>query len=872
LYDGVNDPDVGALSNWENRGSAAEATQSLIYEADGALKDGKGLWCASCHDQTETGTAVIDGFEDLLDGWASSGDINPDKSGIVSFWGSESSSGMERGIKGQYLNLWLEWAQSVECTGTAWKNLNPEVNFSNRDTFNFYLKFSDFASYVSVDGILGLKVGLRKAGTENEYSTAQFYINYSGDPAPHIKINNFVDRVWKLVSLPREVFSDPNWGLVDRITFQFFEKACTGDYTVVVHLDEIGCDITGANVWGDSQTRGCSTTGHRHCAWCHDSTREHIDYNRLTIWEYILADSRIEGEYDEHINPTEFRFYDQDDMKLRLALQKYDCDEYANDYGLCYQCHPEDRVRGDIQGQIDLEEPHTNFYNEYGTNLHEGHLPCHMTRLTCVACHDPHGQSSMAMMRDGMGGMVYLDAVEYPCTIQYGADSDGDGTMDWHDPDINKGAAQTRRGGGSTIEQTPYLGVFCVTCHAWPQAPDENDCFTYPYNCSDSSCTQAYYLRDYAYVPHTGEPDIGCMECHRDEGHATHFDTEGRGPGMAESNDGCDCCHEGQAPGLKAGACNNCHSDGGAFDGAQMALGSWDGGVYEEDGTLKPGNENWCLSCHDGDQASSNQDGSGELAPDVAGDNTTYGFNVTGHGRSTAYPLMYFQEDTGTGNPGAGLVCTDCHDATADHVSGGDMDRLKPGYENNQSNENCNQCHPPGTSATAAPQLYSNSSEYEAAEHGAWLCTACHDVHGTVAGAYPAMAADGARPLCLSCHHNNEPNPPSAPSDAPAEHDQTSDAACSICHNPHMPAHGGGEPNCFIGGCHGVKSMHAAHFYGEDGPGLPVDETGCYACHADGEVQCAYAPLFKNVEDPQGPPQYFGETAVCDGCHSAEGS
>jgi hypothetical protein len=525
---------------------SSAATQSLIYNTDGTLKDGKELWCASCHDQSEAGTAVIDGFEGPLDGWGSAGDVNDEKSGIVPFWGSESSAGMERGIKGQYLNVWLEWSRSTDCNGTVWKNMDPAVDFSNRDSFNFYLKFSDFAAYVSVDGILGVKVGLREAGT-TEYSVCQFYINYDGDPDPYIKINEFVDRVWKLVSLPREAFTDPDWGMVDQIYFQFYEKACTGNYTVVVHLDEIGCDITGANVVGDNQTWGCFTTGHGYCAWCHDSTREHIDYNRLTIWEYILADSRIEGEYDEHDNPTNFRFYDDPEMQVRLALRDYDNDELPNDYALCYQCHPEDWLRGDIQEQMAQGEPYTNFRDD-DYNIHDTHLPGPTRRITCVACHDPHGQSSMAMMRDEMGGLIYLDAEEYPCKIEYGADTDGDGKMDWHDPDINKGAAQTRSGGGSTIEETPYLGVFCITCHSWPLQPDENDCYDYPYGCCgkngcEGSCTSAYYMRDYAYVPHSDKMNCFSVGCHTvGPMHAAHFFSV-TGPGFEQNENGCNECH-----------------------------------------------------------------------------------------------------------------------------------------------------------------------------------------------------------------------------------------------------------------------------------------------------------------------------------------
>jgi hypothetical protein len=136
-----------------------------------------------------------------------------------------------------------------------------------------------------------------------------------------------------------------------------------------------------------------------------------------------------------------------------------------------------------------------------------------------------------------------------------------------------------------------------------------------------------------------------------------------------------------------------------------------------------------------------------------------------------------------------------------------------------------------------------------------------------VADHYPAMALDDGRALCLSCHNDTPPNPPSAPSEAPAAHDEASEIACSTCHNPHLPAHGGGEPNCFTSGCHTVNLMHAAHFVPPPaGPGFSLDETGCNECHADGRTQCADAPLFKN---PEGPPQYLSETAVCDPCHSA---
>ena len=57
-YDGVNDTNLGALHNWENLGSGAEAsyTVSMVYDGD-VLKLGKEKWCAACHD-ANSGTLV----------------------------------------------------------------------------------------------------------------------------------------------------------------------------------------------------------------------------------------------------------------------------------------------------------------------------------------------------------------------------------------------------------------------------------------------------------------------------------------------------------------------------------------------------------------------------------------------------------------------------------------------------------------------------------------------------------------------------------------------------------------------------------------------------------------------------------------------
>ena len=78
---------------------------------------------------------------------------------------------------------------------------------------------------------------------------------------------------------------------------------------------------------------------------------------------------------------------------------------------------------------------------------------------------------------------------------------------------------------------------------AWPQVPDENSCFTYPYDCSMSQCFYGYYLRDYAYVPHSDEMNCFNAGCHTvGPMHAAHFFSQS-GPGFTLNESGCDECH-----------------------------------------------------------------------------------------------------------------------------------------------------------------------------------------------------------------------------------------------------------------------------------------------------------------------------------------
>jgi len=237
---------------------------------------------------------------------------------------------------------------------------------------------------------------------------------------------------------------------------------------------------------------------------------------------------------------------------------------------------------------------------------------------------------------------------------------------------------------------TTYDGV-CEVCHT--QTKYHRNDGTGSAHYGGENCRRCHSHLD--GLGHGGSGTQGeCIECHGHDfgyeyspgqtskgkgtytSHSTHTENDSddlKGPYIT-----CDVCHDtNQYPFFKSGTdsngngkydlsetdvCDNCHSPNGAFDGVNDgvvgAKNNWNNGVYASP-TLQAGKEKWCVGCHDGDAASetekpanSKHDGTGAHAPKVAGDNTTYGFYATGHGR----------------NEGNMVECLDCHDATARHI------------------------------------------------------------------------------------------------------------------------------------------------------------------------------------------------------------
>ncbi len=262
--------------------------------------------------------------------------------------------------------------------------------------------------------------------------------------------------------------------------------------------------------------------------------------------------------------------------------------------------------------------------------------------MGCSTCHQPHNpnQTNIYMLRDtvltpnsGLKPVLF--------TAQTGSNSFADGN-------------------------TVYDGI-CEVCHTSTNYHRNNSSGDHMHNTS-LNCTSCHRHEDAFAVNCSschGFPPDGIASPNLDGSHTTHFAPTAFGPQLSL----CEECHLFSGTTHENGVidfadnqllattniCDNCHSAGGSFDGVNNpdygAKSNWLNGVYTS-GNLLPGKENWCAGCHDDDPASSNQDGTGVLAPDVVGDGSTYGYYYSGHGKNLS------------------VDCTGCHDATSTHLDG----------------------------------------------------------------------------------------------------------------------------------------------------------------------------------------------------------
>ncbi len=409
---------------------------------------------------------------------------------------------------------------------------------------------------------------------------------------------------------------------------------------------------------------------------------------------------------------------------------------------LCRSCHYKDGPASSREGL-------------YQIALHTVESGGETIVIRCGACHDPHGPTETTDPHTGQTAdnqfLIRANINDYV-------------------PQANGSAVyQTNvipeEPNTFTFTEEPYTGI-CQNCHQntdhWLNSEMEEPPHNYGRRCIDCHAHSNGFLHGYGAQGAGAEGCAFGSTCHATvQAHPTHLSDQ-----LGDIH--CSQCHDyDNIPTLADGkdfatttVCETCHST----DGAVIAKQYWEhsGSPTGEADTWRAveGDQSYCGSCHD--------DTPGTVdslpAPNIAGDNTTYGFFVTGHGRTAAtgdYERLSWQDDSASGNPPAERQCSDCHDLTSLHIGSNDS-RLKPGFENDATNSNCNNCHTSAGMATADPQYYTSSDDFELSAHGSdsrlnpltgnpVLCTNCHDVHGA-SGTHKAMTRADGENLCFQCH------------------------------------------------------------------------------------------------------------------------
>lgn len=222
--------------------------------------------------------------------------------------------------------------------------------------------------------------------------------------------------------------------------------------------------------------------------------------------------------------------------------------------------------------------------------------------------------------------------------------------------------------------------------------------------------------------------------------------------------------------------CNECHSTGGEYGGADVAKAAWESGVYDPSTSFEEVKADykivWCAHCHDdvpnGQVASAVY---GVTAPNVMGDDEIYGYNVNGHGRS-----------------GAEKRCSRCHDLTKKHT-----DRKQRTYK--ASNDNYVRGYRLVKNALKIPRT---DPDYE--KEIFMLCFECHDYDQKFGRDLPFKTnfREDIRIPNKNYHYHHLNRQPSIYWDSDWDTYVDSHGSCPACHQVHgspMRINGGLAPN-----------------------------------------------------------------------------
>ncbi|MEW5800545.1 MAG: hypothetical protein AB1847_00440 [bacterium] len=620
-FDGVNRSDTGAKANW----------LSGVYDENGKLKEGKEKWCVGCHDDGVC--TILDVPAPNIAGLSEDGDwqspaaiVAPSVAGADLLLDGDLETGSTGGgiifdlgssdVHVSHVRLYTSSATGETANWEIWGTNVPESSWDE----------SSWTRILIGPDIL-LTAATWKTGEQENWN--------------EIGLDNFIPvRYLKLVK------KSP-WPLSSRYLREFeFKRAVRYGYYVTGH--KIGCD--------NCHDTG-STTASTHVDGVAQTYRASLNNHQIG---YRLKSVEVNGE---PVPPLEIP---------RTGCNSGDNPRTGNDFALCFACHDKYKLLGDAYGtdplgtdEFDQYPLATNFRNDTHTddsgNVSNEHLRHLRGRgycgngldwdsdwdgtgdspQSCPACHNIHGSPNPAMTRRGELASKTDTSEKSPMfNFQY-LNAQGK-----RDPSLNV----TRSTGGQTQFYAPGPGTvaknkICNMCHC--------DLITY-------------------YRTDAVSPIAQCQDCHNNmsdtaihgPSHATHLEADHRGPTI-----GCTICHsdcgpDAGSPHLKlfldgkplaqTTVCDPCHSKDGDFDGVNDpvigAKVNWYDGVYQQPDRLVLKSsaenklENWCATCHDAGTSVC----SGITAPNVMGDNATYGYNITGHK----------------------IACSHCHDLTAVHTDG----------------------------------------------------------------------------------------------------------------------------------------------------------------------------------------------------------
>jgi len=298
-YDGMNDPDIGAVNTLGN------GAFSDIYESDGSLKEGKEKWCVGCHD---------DGICDIQ------GASAPNIAGqTINGLGWEIPASIISGVSGAE-NL-LDGSLETGCTA-------GEIIF---DLFGLEdpVAISHIRLYIANASI--------------------FWAVYGG--------NDLID--WTRILFGQDLlFALPRWETsaselgqwneirLDRyIPFRYLKLVMISPWPLensVLREFEFKKDMQ----------YGYYVTGHKMvCTQCHDIQKTHIDGNQRTYTH--VSDPYNDLDLNNYQNGNRLKSVEIEGISYPpLEIPRLGCNwaEYprtSNDFALCFSCHDKNKLLGD---------------------------------------------------------------------------------------------------------------------------------------------------------------------------------------------------------------------------------------------------------------------------------------------------------------------------------------------------------------------------------------------------------------------------------------------------------------------------------------------------------------------------------------------